>query len=250
LAQAVQLPLHPSARSCSRTRKGSGRHFSKMFGGYDCAATCRRQDAATSTVRVDPEAVSRQQKEIEAKRQEAERKKVEEAMRLKAEQEAEMLRQRQAAEERRLREEREAQERARLEQLEQERIERERLEQEKRDDERRIAEAKRAESERLEREEREKDVAAFLKQHGFSSVTSVKKSFMSSTYPIHKAAELGDVKIVAMLLKSGANPDQKNSSGKTAAQHAAKKDKKGSHSAVISVLSVPVTPAAPAAGGA
>jgi len=213
-----------------------------MFGGYDCSATCRRQDAATSTVKFDAEAMSRQQKEEEAKRmaEEADRRRIEEAMRRQAEQEAEMERARKAAEEKKLREQREAEERARLEQ---ERIERERQEQE--EEKRRIAEEKRVQQERLEREEREKEVTAFLKQHGFASVNGVKKSFMSSTYALHKAAELGDVKIVAMLLKSGANADQKNSSGKTAAQVAAKKDKKGSHSAVISVLSVPA-----AAGGA
>ena len=41
---------------------------------------------------------------------------------------------------------------------------------------------------------------------------------------------------VDQLLKSGAKATQKNSSGRTPAQVAAKKDKKGSHSAVLSVL--------------
>eukprot|EP00440_Ansanella_granifera_P041278 gb/GFBE01044764.1/.p1 GENE.gb/GFBE01044764.1/~~gb/GFBE01044764.1/.p1 ORF type:complete len:221 (+),score=85.82 gb/GFBE01044764.1/:1-663(+) len=220
-----------------------------MF-GFDCASTCNRQDATTSTVKVDMEAMSRcqQHAEEEMARRREEEQRQEQARKL-AEQE-EMERRRQAALEQKMREQREAEERARLEQ---ERLERERRLEEERQEQRRVAaEAaarERAEADRLEREERERDVAAFLKQHGFAGVDTAKKSFLSSTYALHKAAELGDVKIVAMLMKSGADVSKKNSSGKTAAQVAAKKDKKGSHAAVLSVLSVSSS-GYPASGGA
>ncbi|CAE8590730.1 unnamed protein product, partial [Polarella glacialis] len=88
-----------------------------------------------------------------------------------------------------------------------------------------------------ERQERDAAVAAFLKQNGFSGVNTAKKSMMSSTYPLIKAAELGNEKLVAMLIKSGADVTLKNSSGKTAAEVAQKMDKNRSHAKVISALS-------------
>ena len=80
---------------------------------------------------------------------------------------------------------------------------------------------------------------------GFSGINTVKKSFFSSTYPLHKAAEVGNAKMVScpvlfselrgnprriprrvkrhllpgqvkLLLEQGANPALKNSAGKTA----------------------------------
>eukprot|EP00439_Symbiodinium_sp_Y106_P009605 s3374_g1.t1 len=194
-----------------------------MF-GMDCSSTCARQEQATSTVKVDVEAMVRRQAEEEARQ--------------KAEEEAEQQR---AAEARRAAEE--AAEAARRAQLEQKlREKRKAEEQERLEAERRAAEekeqARRRAQEQAEREheERQREVASFLKQHGFSSINGVKKSFMSSTYPLHKAAELGDAHMVDQLVKAGADVAQKNSGGKTAAQVAAKKDKKGSHSATLSVL--------------
>jgi len=194
-----------------------------MF-GMDCSSTCTRQEQATSTVKVDVEAMVRRQAEEEARQ--------------KAEEEAEQQR---AAEARRAAEE--AAEAARRAQLEQKlREKRKAEEQERLEAERRAAEekeqARRRAQEQAEREheERQREVASFLKQHGFSSINGVKKSFMSSTYPLHKAAELGDAHMVDQLVKAGADVAQKNSGGKTAAQVAAKKDKKGSHSATLSVL--------------
>eukprot|EP00441_Pelagodinium_beii_P032358 CAMPEP_0197641482 /NCGR_PEP_ID=MMETSP1338-20131121/15439_1 /TAXON_ID=43686 ORGANISM="Pelagodinium beii, Strain RCC1491" /NCGR_SAMPLE_ID=MMETSP1338 /ASSEMBLY_ACC=CAM_ASM_000754 /LENGTH=211 /DNA_ID=CAMNT_0043214477 /DNA_START=76 /DNA_END=711 /DNA_ORIENTATION=+ len=99
-----------------------------------------------------------------------------------------------------------------------------------------------------ERRERAQLVLAFLKQHGFTGVSSAKHSLMSTTYPLHKAAELGNAKLVAMLLKEGALPEQKNSSGKTAAEVAEKKNKDGSHLEVISILKV--LPSRSSMGGA
>merc|ERR1711976_209667 len=87
-----------------------------------------------------------------------------------------------------------------------------------------------------ERSERTGAVAAFLKEHKFKSTTAAKKTIMSTTYAIHTAALRGDEKMVRMLLDEGADPEQKNSAGKTAAQVAQKKDSKGSHAAVLRVL--------------
>jgi ankyrin repeat protein len=59
---------------------------------------------------------------------------------------------------------------------------------------------------------------------------------LRTTYPLHRAAELGDEKMVESLLAEGADPAQKNSSGKTAVQVANGKNKKGSHSGAMRVL--------------
>merc|ERR1712217_293049 len=85
-------------------------------------------------------------------------------------------------------------------------------------------------------EERRKAIAKFLKSHGFSSATGPKRSMLKVTYPLHCAAEEGNWQIVGMLLNEGVNPAQKNSSGKTTAQVAEKKDKKGSHASVLRLL--------------
>ncbi|CAJ1448030.1 unnamed protein product, partial [Effrenium voratum] len=186
--------------------------------GYDCS-TCGRGDAATSTVKVDMEAMSRRVEE-DARRFAEEARRTEERRKLAEEEAA------RAEQERKMRE----REEQRKEQERQAQLRRDREEQE------REARRRAQEAEQKEREERQKEVQAFLKLHGFTAVSGAKKSFMSSTYPLHKAAELGDAHMVDQLLKSGATATQKNSSGRTPAQVAAKKDRKGSHSAVLSVL--------------
>uniref|UniRef100_A0A7S4RXX3 Uncharacterized protein n=1 Tax=Alexandrium monilatum TaxID=311494 RepID=A0A7S4RXX3_9DINO len=95
--------------------------------------------------------------------------------------------------------------------------------------------------EERERMLRRTAVMTFLKEHGFSSVTSSKKVMLKTTYPLHVAAEAGNAKMVDMLIKEGAQPDQTNSQGKTAAQVAqAAQVKKGAmddaHEEVLSVL--------------
>eukprot|EP00440_Ansanella_granifera_P067063 gb/GFBE01072728.1/.p1 GENE.gb/GFBE01072728.1/~~gb/GFBE01072728.1/.p1 ORF type:complete len:265 (+),score=79.91 gb/GFBE01072728.1/:1-795(+) len=150
--------------------------------------------------------------------------------------------------------------------VEQARLAREKEEREARERHERAAEAqrqqelRRQELERKEREEQEQRhreaelaaekhrrelVAAFLKRHGFGiDVCGPKRAqdacglpFMSKTvYPIHTAAELGDAAMVEMLLKEGASASQKTSGGKTAADLAQKRDKAGSHTAVLQAL--------------
>eukprot|EP00438_Fugacium_kawagutii_P002640 Skav201691 [mRNA] locus=scaffold641:709505:714361:+ [translate_table: standard] len=85
--------------------------------------------------------------------------------------------------------------------------------------------ARRAEKEAEERKKKEQEESL---AEGFAGVNKPKKSFFSgTTYPLHKAAEAGNAKIaqastargspeVGGLLEQGANPAQKNSSGKTA----------------------------------
>merc|ERR1712217_346848 len=82
-------------------------------------------------------------------------------------------------------------------------------------------------------QERKALVTAFLKDHGYSEVTTPKRTMLKTKYPIHTAAKIGDTKIVAALLEEGADPAQKNSSGQTAAQIAQKKNKNGSHANVL-----------------
>lgn len=72
-------------------------------------------------------------------------------------------------------------------------------------------------------------VEAFLKEHGFSSVSAPKRTFTKTTYPLHMAVKIGDPLMAAMLLAEGADPVRKDSSGKTASQLAWTKSAKGSH---------------------
>lgn len=94
-----------------------------------------------------------------------------------------------------------------------------------------------AEEQRLEELKGRLRVAEFLKEHQFKDVASRSpknnKGGKSNTYPLHVAAEKGDHEVVDLLLKYNADPAQKDSSGKTALDIAKKKDKKGSHIAVI-----------------
>merc|ERR1712207_11519 len=96
-------------------------------------------------------------------------------------------------------------------------------------------EAERAEEERLRQEKqreeelrqiRQAKVTSFLKAKGFASVNAPKRSMMKTTYPIIIAAKAGDPEMVEFLIKEGADPAQKNSSGKTAAEIAKRKTKR------------------------
>lgn len=108
----------------------------------------------------------------------------------------------------------------------------------------------RIEQESLEKlEERSRLASEFLKQHAFAGINSAKRSLMGSTYPLHKAAELGDARMVAILMQEGADQNLKNSWGKTAADVAQKCNKGYSHAMVIEALGVADT-CAPSAGGA
>jgi len=85
-------------------------------------------------------------------------------------------------------------------------------------------------------EERTALVAAFLRENGYSAVGAPKRTLLKMKYPIHTAAKQGDPELVRMLLAEGADPAQRTSWGKTAAQIAREKDRKGSHTAVLRAL--------------
>eukprot|EP00931_Biecheleriopsis_adriatica_P075096 TRINITY_DN49042_c0_g1_i1.p1 TRINITY_DN49042_c0_g1~~TRINITY_DN49042_c0_g1_i1.p1 ORF type:complete len:324 (-),score=86.62 TRINITY_DN49042_c0_g1_i1:43-936(-) len=105
------------------------------------------------------------------------------------------------------------------------------------------------EAQLLAERQRKEQVEAFLKKNAFASGVNGPKvvseacglPFMSkSIYPIHCAAELGNVKMIELLIQEGADPMQKTSGGKTAAELAQKKNKSGSHDAVLRLLGVDV----------
>merc|ERR1712039_943648 len=80
-------------------------------------------------------------------------------------------------------------------------------------------------------------IRIFLKKHSYNDVGTPKQTMLKAKYPIHTAAKMGDPKVVAALLKEGANPAQKDSAGQTAAQVAQQKNKNGSHADVLKALS-------------
>jgi len=111
--------------------------------------------------------------------------------------------------------------------------ENERLRQEQEEDIRRL------EAERLLKE-RQDLINCFCTRYGFSNLKEPRRAgctiFGASTYALHQAAELGKAKMVAMMLEEGASPLHQNSSKQTAMQSAQKKNKGGSHDAVLQVL--------------
>eukprot|EP00931_Biecheleriopsis_adriatica_P065874 TRINITY_DN4032_c0_g1_i2.p1 TRINITY_DN4032_c0_g1~~TRINITY_DN4032_c0_g1_i2.p1 ORF type:complete len:230 (+),score=73.67 TRINITY_DN4032_c0_g1_i2:55-744(+) len=229
-----------------------------MF-GFSCSSTCRGADPSTSTVKVDIGSLEALRQEEASRLLEEQRQREVDIARLKLEEEkrAAQLRAAQEAADARCRAEREE----RLEHLrkiaeaeEEERLRLAAAEAKKRTemDAAARAAAEEASRLRLQQEERAREVTAFLQGNGFTGVNKAKLSMlcMTSTYPLHKAAELGDDKLLVMLLEEGADPAQQNSAGRTAAQVARKKDKKGSHSKAIAVLARPAAATLATTGGA
>jgi len=216
-----------------------------------CAGPCSGSNPTTDSVRVDLSALGAA---AEAERLRAEQEEAERLAR-EAQQRAEEERERQEEEERlRLEEQRAIEEAERLEKERQRAAEEKaRLEREEKARLEREEKARREEAERQAREEQErKEVAAFCQQHGFADISAPRRNgctawSAATTYPLHLAVELADAHIVGLLLKQGANTEQKNSTGKTAAQVAQKKDKNGSHREVKRLLT---GTAAPQAAGA
>lgn len=136
--------------------------------------------------------------------------------------------------------ERQRQEKARVEKEEADRKERDRMEAERAEEERlkRLEEQRCIEQERLAREQREAEVKVqtFLKTNGFKGVTEKRTKMCSSSYPLHTAVAQNSVEAVQDLLRCGADPQQKNSSGQTPLALAEKCNKKGKHEAVVRAL--------------
>ena len=59
---------------------------------------------------------------------------------------------------------------------------------------------------------------------------------MESIYPIHVAAQLGDVSLMRILLDLGVDPETGAFEGRTAAQFAEQANQDGSHSRVLKLL--------------
>jgi len=202
---------------------------------FFCKTPCAPCHNATGAVRVDPAAIAAQESLRLEQEAEAERLHVEEVQREAAEA-AERAR---LEEEKRMREEEEAREQVRAEEA--------RLREEDRVRQEQDEEARRVEAESLHAEqakkERQDQIRAFCNQHGFNfnNLNEAKKAVgtvfgSTSTYALLHAAELGDAKMVKTMLVEGAYPLQQNSSKKTAAQVAQKKNKGGSHDAVLLAL--------------
>merc|ERR1712109_409860 len=91
------------------------------------------------------------------------------------------------------------------------------------------------------RRERQDSINAFCTRYGFINLNEPRRACCTifgatSTYALLQAAELGDAKIVEMMLAEGVSPLQQNSSKKTAMQVAQQKNKGGSHDIVLQVL--------------
>jgi len=217
-------------------------------GAPSCKDTCAPRDPAGSVVRISQEQVEarhrraaeeeRAGEEAQRRADEAARARAEEERLLAEEEKARLLAEEEEEEERR-RSLREQEARALAESQEREaaRLREERREAAEREAaEREAAERRRRAQEEAERRARSARVVEFLKAQGFAGVNAGKRKMLRTTYPLHRAAELGDEKMVEALLAEGADASQKNSSGKTAAQVAGGKNKKGSHSGALRVL--------------
>mmetsp|Transcript_32959 Transcript_32959/g.76658 ORF Transcript_32959/g.76658 Transcript_32959/m.76658 type:complete len:192 (+) Transcript_32959:76-651(+) len=149
--------------------------------------------------------------------------------------------------ERQLAEEESAEERAKLKEEEQAKLDEEeqaKLEEDRLKEEERLQREQQEQARQRELEERQEALSQFYARFGFTGVNKPKKSGWAvlgtaTTFPLHCAAELGDERITTMLLKEGAVPSQKDSSGRTAVQVAQRKNRKGSHDGVLFVLGAP-----------
>mmetsp|Transcript_85059 Transcript_85059/g.203867 ORF Transcript_85059/g.203867 Transcript_85059/m.203867 type:complete len:147 (-) Transcript_85059:601-1041(-) len=72
---------------------------------------------------------------------------------------------------------------------------------------------------RKERWHAKMKLSTFLKDHGFERhVNSRRRRWMSYTYPLHVAVEQNDAEIASLLLDCGADPDARDSWGRTPCQ--------------------------------
>mmetsp|Transcript_102526 Transcript_102526/g.265126 ORF Transcript_102526/g.265126 Transcript_102526/m.265126 type:complete len:233 (+) Transcript_102526:98-796(+) len=97
-----------------------------------------------------------------------------------------------------------------------------------------------AETQRLE--EQSRLLLEFLAEHGFAGAHTPRRKMWRTTYPIHKAVKVGDPKIIEILLAEGADPNQKDSRGKTAEQLAQSQGRKGSCETVQRLLRAAAQP--------
>ena len=97
---------------------------------------------------------------------------------------------------------------------------------------------------RLRKQRNKERLELFLKEHNFSEdVGEPRLPRMSCTgfgkealYPIHVAASLGDAQMLRLLVKAGADLQQRTSKGRTATEFALEHDDFGSHRDVLDLL--------------
>ena len=98
-----------------------------------------------------------------------------------------------------------------------------------------------------ERKTIQRHLRSFLQRHGFADAHSPRELGgkigvtpasirMESIYPIHVAAQLGDVSILRMLLDLGVDPQTGAFEGQTAARFAEQANQDGSHEPVLQLL--------------
>lgn len=98
-----------------------------------------------------------------------------------------------------------------------------------------IARATLARHAKEEREAREK-VDQFLSTRGFRGARDGRRRLFRTCYPLHVAVALNDAEMVRLLLQAGADPSQRDSSGRTPQSLARKCNRSGSHEKVLSML--------------
>ena len=77
----------------------------------------------------------------------------------------------------------------------------------------------------------------FLQRFHFSSDLNKSRSFINEDLqPVHLAAKFGDHQLLRLLLRAGAEPDQKTSLGRTALMIAQGANRQGSHDQIIALL--------------
>jgi len=83
-------------------------------------------------------------------------------------------------------------------------------------------------------------VKLFLALRGFANVKAKRRRFLKSSYPLHVAVADNDADMVRLLVRLGADPLQKNSSGLTPEQLARKNCKRGaSEDALLALGAIP-----------
>ena len=98
---------------------------------------------------------------------------------------------------------------------------------------------------RQERQRQEAALKEFLNSFDFSDVCEPRANCKCScfrwltgevVYPIHEAARIGNARIVRLLLQANADPAQRTSKGRSAAEIARGADQFGSHAEVLDML--------------
>jgi len=90
---------------------------------------------------------------------------------------------------------------------------------------------------RAQAAERGRVLRQFLRKHGFAGVNEPRRvRLLWTSYPLHLAVEANDLRVVEVLLAEGADVSRRDSSGRTAAQVAQRRNKRGERSTMLQLL--------------